>query len=62
MNMNSQNNRQTLQQENTDAASDAVISVRDVTVAFGRNVILNKMDLDIRRGEVLGFIGPSGSG
>jgi phospholipid/cholesterol/gamma-HCH transport system ATP-binding protein len=62
MNMNSQNNRQTLQQENTDAASDAVISVRDVTVAFGRNVILNKLDLDIRRGEVLGFIGPSGSG
>ena len=60
--MNSQNNRQTLQQENTDAASDAVISVRDVTVAFGRNVILDKLDLDIRRGEVLGFIGPSGSG
>jgi phospholipid/cholesterol/gamma-HCH transport system ATP-binding protein len=62
MNMNSQDNRQTLQQENTDAASDAVISVRDVTVAFGRNVILDKLDLDIRRGEVLGFIGPSGSG
>ncbi len=60
--MNSQDNRQTLQQENTDAASDAVISVRDVTVAFGRNVILDKLDLDIRRGEVLGFIGPSGSG
>ncbi|MGQ5718136.1 ABC transporter ATP-binding protein [Pseudochrobactrum asaccharolyticum] len=60
--MNSQDNRQTLQQVNTDAASDAVISVRDVTVAFGRNVILDKLDLDIRRGEVLGFIGPSGSG
>jgi len=62
MNMNSQDNRQTLQQVNTDAGSDAVISVRDVTVAFGRNVILDKLDLDIRRGEVLGFIGPSGSG
>ncbi len=60
--MNSQDNRQTLQQVNTDAGSDAVISVRDVTVAFGRNVILDKLDLDIRRGEVLGFIGPSGSG
>ncbi len=60
--MNSQDNRKTLQQVNTDAASDAVISVRDVTVAFGRNVILDKLDLDIRRGEVLGFIGPSGSG
>ncbi|MDM7851424.1 ABC transporter ATP-binding protein [Pseudochrobactrum kiredjianiae] len=60
--MSSQDNRQTLQHETTDAASDAVISVRDVRVAFGQNVILDKLDLDIRRGEVLGFIGPSGSG
>lgn len=42
--------------------NDPVISVRDVTVAFGKSVILDKLDLDIYRGEVLGFIGPSGSG
>lgn len=44
------------------AASDAIISVRDVTVAFGEKVVLDKLSLDVVRGEILGFIGPSGSG
>jgi len=44
------------------AASDAIISVRDVTVAFGDKVVLDKLSLDVVRGEILGFIGPSGSG
>ena len=39
-----------------------IISVRDVTVAFGKNTVMDKLDLDIYPGEVLGFIGPSGSG
>ena len=60
--MTSKDNRQPSQGTDAGAAQEAVISVRDVTVAFGRNVILDKLDLDIRRGEVLGFIGPSGSG
>lgn len=41
---------------------EPIISVRDVTVAFGKNAVLDKLDLDIYPGEVLGFIGPSGSG
>ena len=44
------------------AAGDAIISVRDVTVAFGDKVVLDKLSLDVVRGEILGFIGPSGSG
>lgn len=40
-----------------------IISVRDVTVSFGgRAPVLDKLSLDIYKGEVLGFIGPSGSG
>lgn len=39
-----------------------VLSVRGVTVAFGSKVILDKLDLDVRRGEVLGFVGGSGTG
>lgn len=39
-----------------------VISVRDVTVSFGHQTVLDKLSLDIFQGEVLGFIGPSGSG
>lgn len=41
---------------------DPVISVRGITVQFGDKVVLDKLDLDIHRGEILGFIGPSGAG
>ncbi|QKV17671.1 ABC transporter ATP-binding protein [Oricola thermophila] len=39
-----------------------VISVRDVRVAFGPHVVLNDLDLDVYRGEILGFVGASGTG
>ncbi|KXF76989.1 ABC transporter ATP-binding protein [Paramesorhizobium deserti] len=41
---------------------EPVISVRDVTVSFGSQTVLDKLCLDIFPGEILGFIGPSGSG
>lgn len=41
---------------------EVLLSVRDLTVAFGDNVILDELSLDIRRGEILGFVGASGSG
>lgn len=44
------------------ASNDAIISVRDVTVRFGTKTVLDGLDLDIQRGEILGFIGPSGAG
>ena len=54
----------------TSAASDArggkagevILSVRDVTVAFGEQVVLEKLSLEVYRGEILGFVGASGSG
>lgn len=45
-----------------DEAPETVLSVHDVTVAFGDNVVLDKLSLDIRRGEILGFVGASGTG
>jgi len=39
-----------------------VLSARDVTVAFGKNTVLKGLSLDIRRGEILGFVGASGAG
>ena len=44
------------------ADEELVLSVRDVTVAFGENVVLDGLSLDIHRGEILGFIGASGAG
>jgi phospholipid/cholesterol/gamma-HCH transport system ATP-binding protein len=44
------------------ATPEAVIRVRDLVVGFGDKLILNGLDIDIYRGEVLGFVGGSGTG
>jgi phospholipid/cholesterol/gamma-HCH transport system ATP-binding protein len=41
---------------------EAVLRVRDLVVAFGKKTILDHVDLDVYRGEVLGFVGGSGAG
>jgi phospholipid/cholesterol/gamma-HCH transport system ATP-binding protein len=42
--------------------SETLIEVRDVKVAFGETVVLDGLSLDVHRGEILGFVGASGSG
>lgn len=46
----------------SDTLSLPVIRARDVVVGFGDRVILDKLSLDVQRGEVLGLVGGSGSG
>lgn len=41
---------------------DIVLSARDVTVGFGSKIVLDNLNLDIYRGEILGFVGASGTG
>ncbi|MFG1295930.1 MULTISPECIES: ABC transporter ATP-binding protein [Xanthobacter] len=41
---------------------EAIIKVRDIVVGFGDRIILNHLDLDVYRGEILGFVGTSGGG
>jgi phospholipid/cholesterol/gamma-HCH transport system ATP-binding protein len=43
-------------------AKEVIIEVRDVVVGFGRHIVLNHVDLDVYRGEILGFVGGSGAG
>ncbi len=43
-------------------SDDPVIIVRNLTNKFGTKVIHEHLDLDVRRGEVLGVVGASGSG
>ncbi|MEH6692706.1 MULTISPECIES: ABC transporter ATP-binding protein [Pseudorhizobium] len=39
-----------------------VLSVHDLTVGFGSTIVLDNLNLDIYRGEILGFVGASGTG
>jgi branched-chain amino acid transport system permease protein len=45
-----------------DPSSDPAIAVSDVSVAFGGNLALRGASLEVRPGELLGLIGPNGSG
>jgi phospholipid/cholesterol/gamma-HCH transport system ATP-binding protein len=41
---------------------DVIIEVRDLVVGFDDHVVLDGIDLDVYRGEILGFVGGSGAG
>lgn len=42
--------------------NDKAIDVRDLVVGFGPRTVLDRVTFDVRRGEVFGFVGGSGSG
>lgn len=42
--------------------SQAMIEVRDLTMRFGGLTALDSLNMQIRQGEVLGLLGPNGSG
>jgi phospholipid/cholesterol/gamma-HCH transport system ATP-binding protein len=46
----------------SDADREIIISVRDLVVGFGDKLVMSGLDLDVYRGEVLGFVGGSGQG
>ncbi len=46
-----------------DIPSDTpAIRVRDLVVGFGERVVLDHLSIEVRRGEILGLVGGSGSG
>jgi phospholipid/cholesterol/gamma-HCH transport system ATP-binding protein len=46
-----------------DSASDRfAIRIRDLVVGFGRQIVIDHLSLDVRRGEILGLVGASGGG
>ena len=45
-----------------NGAKQAIIEVRGVVVGFGDHIVLDHVDLDVYRGEILGFVGGSGAG
>ncbi len=47
---------------NGTGSGSIILEARGVTVAFGTKTVLEDLDLDVRRGEILGFVGASGAG
>jgi phospholipid/cholesterol/gamma-HCH transport system ATP-binding protein len=45
-----------------DAPDHVLIGIRDLVVGFGEEIVLDHLALDLRRGEILGVVGASGSG
>ena len=41
---------------------DLVIDVAEMTKRFGLRTVVNNVNLQVRKGEVCGFLGPNGSG
>ena len=46
----------------SDTQREAIIRVRGLEVGFGERTIMKDLDLDVYRGEILGFVGASGTG
>ncbi|MEQ6916144.1 ABC transporter ATP-binding protein [Halomonas aquatica] len=44
------------------STSDVLLSCEGVTRRFGGLVALDQLDLEVKRGDILGFLGPNGSG
>lgn len=47
---------------NDVAEQDLAIDVRDMTKRFGSRTVVDRIGLQVRRGEICGFLGPNGSG
>lgn len=39
-----------------------ILQVDDIVVQFGNNIVLDHLSLSVKAGEILGFVGPSGTG
>ena len=46
----------------SDKQDDIVLSIRGMSKTFGRNRVLDHIDLDVRRGTVMGLMGENGAG
>lgn len=41
---------------------EGIVSLRDIRMSFGKETVLQQINLNVQEGEILGLLGPSGSG
>ena len=58
----SQLNSDTNSDANNNASSDAIIEVQGLVTAFGSHKVHDGLDLTVRKGEIIGVVGGSGTG
>ena len=46
----------------TDKKEENVLSIRGMSKSFGRNRVLDHINLDVKRGTVMGLMGENGAG
>ena len=52
----------TIKRPTASEESDIVLRTVGLTRRYGRIVAVNALDLEVRRGQIFGFLGPNGSG
>ena len=45
-----------------NSSGEAILTARNISVGFNGKLVLDGLSMDVRRGEILGFVGASGSG
>ncbi|MBB5752337.1 ATP-binding cassette domain-containing protein [Prosthecomicrobium pneumaticum] len=43
-------------------SDETVVAIKGLTKRFGEKTVVDAVDLEVRRGEIVGFLGPNGSG
>ena len=50
------------QSPNSSASGNALLEIKNLRKSFGKNVVIEDISIQVKRGEVVSIIGPSGSG
>lgn len=45
-----------------DKPNDVVVSIRNLKMSYGSKEVLKGINLDVNKGEIIGYIGPNGAG
>jgi ABC-type transport system involved in resistance to organic solvents, ATPase component len=45
-----------------NSSGEVVVSIKDLTMSYGGNQVLKGINLEVFKGQIIGYIGPNGAG